>query len=378
MRTALVVLGTFQIAGCWLLYRLFLRHGRLLLQLEALERPFGGSEDRGGNIEKSAHTSVGPTTSLADVSGLPPHSVLADFSLDPLTSSGAGRTMTLSQHRGQQMLLVFVNPDCVFSRDLLAEWSSALGSSAQSTPTPLVISLGDITEARRLFEQYPPPCPVLVDPESTLSSLYRIRATPSAYLVDEYGATSSEMLTGGPDVLSALRGSRIDSPQRENSRAHSPSIVSSRLVRDGLKKGTPAPAFSLSDLNGRTISLSDYLGKQILLVFSDPECRPCQTLLPELERLHQQSADPVVVMISRGGLEVNRAKAAQNHVSFPIALQRHWEISRAYGMFATPIGYLIDRRGRLASDVAVGVDAILRLVSNDVRLDKRAPAGAAR
>ena len=43
-------------------------------------------------------------------------------------------------------------------------------------------------------------------------------------------------------------------------------------------------------------------------------------------------------------------------------LQRHWEISRAYGMFATPIGYLIDRTGTLASGVAVGEDAILRLL----------------
>jgi hypothetical protein len=45
----------------------------------------------------------------------------------------------------------------------------------------------------------------------------------------------------------------------------------------------------------------------------------------------------------------------------PIVLQRRWEISKWYGMFATPIAYLIGKDGTLAQDVAVGGEAILRL-----------------
>jgi hypothetical protein len=47
-------------------------------------------------------------------------------------------------------------------------------------------------------------------------------------------------------------------------------------------------------------------------------------------------------------------------------LQKQWEVSLKYGMFATPIGYLIDERGILASDVAVGVGPILVLVDESV------------
>jgi hypothetical protein len=42
-------------------------------------------------------------------------------------------------------------------------------------------------------------------------------------------------------------------------------------------------------------------------------------------------------------------------------MQQQWEVSLKYGMFATPIGYLIDERGVLASDVAVGIEPILAL-----------------
>ncbi len=47
-------------------------------------------------------------------------------------------------------------------------------------------------------------------------------------------------------------------------------------------------------------------------------------------------------------------------------LQKQWEVSLQYAMFATPIGYLIDEQGILASDVAVGVEPILALAGEGV------------
>jgi hypothetical protein len=64
--------------------------------------------------------------------------------------------------------------------------------------------------------------------------------------------------------------------------------------------------------------------------------------------------------------QANRAKAAQLGPTFPIVLQKQWEVSLKYAMFATPIGYLIDERGILASDVAVGVGPILALAGEGV------------
>jgi hypothetical protein len=68
-------------------------------------------------------------------------------------------------------------------------------------------------------------------------------------------------------------------------------------------------------------------------------------------------------MVSRRDPEVNRVKAADHELTFPIVLQRQWEISREYGIFATPVGYLIDEQGIIAEDVAIGNEAILALAT---------------
>jgi hypothetical protein len=55
-------------------------------------------------------------------------------------------------------------------------------------------------------------------------------------------------------------------------------------------------------------------------------------------------------------------------------MQKQWEVSLQYGMFATPIAYLIDEQGILLSDVAVGVEPILTLAEQPVREDARSLA----
>jgi hypothetical protein len=96
-------------------------------------------------------------------------------------------------------------------------------------------------------------------------------------------------------------------------------------------------------------------------VFSDPQCEPCDALAPRLEALHRASTDPAVVMVSRRDMEDNRKKAAELGLTFPVVVQKGWEVSKKYGMFATPIGFLIGSGGVLESDVATGADAVLAL-----------------
>lgn len=140
------------------------------------------------------------------------------------------------------------------------------------------------------------------------------------------------------------------------------SLASSRIQRSGLEPGTIAPAFRLPTLEGRDIALADFAGRRLLLVFSDPSCGPCTTLLPLLEETARRSGLAVLV-VSRGGVDANRRKLAECGVTLPVALQAHWEISRLYAKFSTPMAYLIDEQGRIASGVASGAAPILALVS---------------
>src|SRR5215831_11036486 len=136
------------------------------------------------------------------------------------------------------------------------------------------------------------------------------------------------------------------------------SLARSKIKRDGLKAGTVAPDFRLPRLDGRgELSLSELRGKPVLLVFSDPHCGPCNALAPELEKFHREHPETELVMISRGEPRDNRAKVKGHGFTFPIVLQQQWEISRRYAMFATPIAYLIDEKGFIVEDVAVGTES---------------------
>ncbi len=195
----------------------------------------------------------------------------------------------------------------------------------------------------------------------------------------EFGEPDSEK----SEMDESLVTSAVTNGEERANRFTNRSLARSRIKRDGLKAGTAAPSFRLPRLDGRELSLEELRGKRLLLVFSDPHCGPCNALAPQLERIHRDngrkkhspspqpsptgegepSPGVEVVMISRGDPKENRAKVKEHGLTFPVLLQAHWEISRLYAIFATPIAYLIDEIGCIASDVAVGMEPILALAS---------------
>ncbi|HXD16984.1 MAG TPA: peroxiredoxin family protein [Vicinamibacterales bacterium] len=140
------------------------------------------------------------------------------------------------------------------------------------------------------------------------------------------------------------------------------SLKRSQLLRDGLPAGAAAPDFRLPRVGGGELSLSQYRGRRVLLLFSDPKCGPCNALLPDVQRRYAAGSEVDVVMVSRGDHAANASKIAELRVTFPVVLQRQWEISKLYGMFATPIAFLVDEQGTIAAPVAVGAQRILGLM----------------
>jgi peroxiredoxin len=148
-------------------------------------------------------------------------------------------------------------------------------------------------------------------------------------------------------------------------------VSESRIERDGLKPGVQAPLFTLPDLDGRRESLVAYRGQRVLLVFSDPRCGPCNDVAPELVRLHAHNPALQIVMVSRGELGENRTKAQEHGFAFPVVLQDGWKLSKEYGIFATPVAFLIDEEGTIAKPVAIGADAIVAIASTTGPGDRR-------
>jgi peroxiredoxin len=340
------------LAVCWFCYQLFLQNGRLQLRLEALEQEL-----------QAQGVIAGKERDI--LKGVPVGSLLNDFELPLL----AGGSMTLSQWRGKKVLLIFFNPGCAFCIQMLPKLAALTPNADKRSPVPLIISTGDVEENRRIFEQAGVSHPVLLQEGAEVATLYRVHGTPMGYLVDERGQTATELIQGADDLL-ALLGVRVQpatqaakgSSNGNGGRGFSRSLDNSKIKRDGLEAGARAPEFTLPRVDEGELSLKQYLGRKVLLVFSDPACGPCQQLAPKLENLHRKG-DVQVLMVSRGDAEANRQKVVEHGLTFPVVLQRHWEISRDYGVFATPVGYLIDEKGLLATRVAMGSDSILNLAS---------------
>ena len=351
------------LALSWLGWQLLRQNGRLLLRIEALEQRLDELEFGGPD---------GPE-------GLPIGSLAPEFDLPEL----AGERRTLVEFRPQPLLLIFFDPDCGFCRDLAPKLAAlakgaqvsdqslvATSDVAKARPLPVILSTGEVEKNRQFFNEHKITVPVLLQKDGEVATAYQANGTPTGYLIDAQSKIASALAVGA-EALLALATASVPQPSTlspqppddRTSRFGNRSLARSKIPRDGLKAGTLAPLFRLPRLDGGELALEDLRGSRVLLVFSDPHCGPCDALAPHLERWHRDHPDIRVVMISRGEAKENRAKVKEHGFTFPVVLQRQWEISRRYAMFATPIAYLINEVGVVMKDVAVGEDAIRKLLA---------------
>jgi len=163
-----------------------------------------------------------------------------------------------------------------------------------------------------------------------------------------------------------LSATELDGSKRRKFAGLKP-LQESRIERNGLKAGSVAPDFTLPDLSGRPISLQEYRGRRVILIFSDPHCGPCMQLAPYLVRMQgrRRTIATEIVVISRGDIEENRQKAEAQGFQFPVVIQDRWKLSRKYGIFATPVAFLIGEDGRTERSVAVGFEQIRDLLRDE-------------
>jgi thiol-disulfide isomerase/thioredoxin len=125
-------------------------------------------------------------------------------------------------------------------------------------------------------------------------------------------------------------------------------------------RGKAAPAFSLTTLDGKKVSLSDYKGRPVLVNFWATWCGPCKVEMPWFEEFRKQyAAQGFEILGLADDVDAGKdaiAKVAQKTgVTYPILLT-DGKVQKAYGgpdgLDYLPTSFYVDRNGVIVEETA--------------------------
>ena len=124
--------------------------------------------------------------------------------------------------------------------------------------------------------------------------------------------------------------------------------------------GQPAPDFTLTDLQGRSYTLSQLRGKVVIVNFWASWCPPCRAEMPSMEQLHRQLSGQGLVMlainIEKDGRRIVPQFLAANPHSFPVLLDDQEVVQRRYGVNRFPESFVIRKDGVIDDKIIGAID----------------------
>ncbi len=133
-------------------------------------------------------------------------------------------------------------------------------------------------------------------------------------------------------------------------------VIITPLLFAAAQKATKAPDFALTNYDGKTVKLSDYAGKIVVIEWFSYECPFARynyektTAVNDLANKFKDKGVVFLAINSTGHQETakNKEFAEQFKVSHPILNDSSGTVGRAYGAQTTPHTFIVDAKGSIA------------------------------
>jgi peroxiredoxin/uncharacterized membrane protein YphA (DoxX/SURF4 family) len=279
--------------------------------------------------------------------GLPVGAPFPDFELADIN----GKIVTFEHFLGKAkpVLFFFVSPTCNPCRALLPEietWQKELQDKMQfvyvsnGKPEDNLEKLGG-----EGFKQ------ILLQKDRELAEAVKANWTPTALLVNTDGAIASHPAAGDAAIRALVEKIKTENFDDDL-----------LFVTNGspTKIGERVPEFSLPDLHGREITADDFRGKKTLVAFWSTTCPFCVNMMEDLREWDaaKKPDEPDLIVFSTGDPEAHE----ELDLKSPILLDEDFKTAEKFGMSGTPSAVLVDEKGRIVSETAIGANNIWALI----------------
>lgn len=131
----------------------------------------------------------------------------------------------------------------------------------------------------------------------------------------------------------------------------------------GLEKGQFAPDFTLYNIQGEPVTLSDLRGKRVVLNFWATWCPPCEAEMPHMQKYYEKYRETDNVEIIGINVTYHREKIERVEqflksydITFPIVLELEESVSRQYEIITLPSTFMIDAEGKIQKTIVGPLD----------------------